>query len=65
MTGPAEGITWDQLRAEEDGPCMAAGCDVPLAAAAVVVDGHRYRLCHEDAELIPGYTPNLLEGSIA
>lgn len=64
MTGPAEGITWDQLRAD-DGLCMAAGCTVPLVAVAVVIDGPRYRLCHEDAELIPGYTSNLLEGSIA
>ncbi|MFC7582519.1 hypothetical protein ACFQYP_00920 [Nonomuraea antimicrobica] len=43
---------------------MAAGCNAPLVAAAVVIDGHRYWLCDEDAELIPGYTPNLLEGSI-
>ncbi|MEQ4717830.1 hypothetical protein [Nonomuraea sp. B19D2] len=64
MTGPAEGIAWDRLRADEHGPCMAAGCSVPLVAAAVVIDGHRYRLCDEDAELIPGYTPNLFEGTI-
>ncbi|TDD11299.1 hypothetical protein [Nonomuraea diastatica] len=64
MTGLAEGIAWDRLRADEDGPCMAAGCNVPFVAAAVVIDGHRYRLCDEDAELIPGYTPNLLDGSI-
>ncbi|MEV1167438.1 hypothetical protein [Nonomuraea sp. NPDC049784] len=58
MTGPAEGITWDRLRADEEGPCKAVGCNVALVVAAVVLDGHRYALCQEDAELIPGYTPN-------
>ncbi|MER7366003.1 hypothetical protein [Nonomuraea wenchangensis] len=63
MTGPAEGIAWDRLRPNEHGPCRAAGCKAGHAAATVIVDGHRYPVCVEDAELIPGYISNLLEGN--
>ncbi|MFI7706528.1 hypothetical protein [Nonomuraea sp. NPDC049480] len=60
MTAPAEGVTWDRLQADELGPCRAAGCKAGQAAAAVIVDGRRYPVCREDAELIPGFTPNLI-----
>ncbi|WP_188186957.1 hypothetical protein [Nonomuraea sp. SYSU D8015] len=59
-----DGITWDQLRADECGPCTAAACNIPLVVATVIIDGRRYPVCREDAELIPGFTPNLSERSV-
>ncbi|SDL75983.1 hypothetical protein SAMN05421874_128122 [Nonomuraea maritima] len=59
MTGTAEGIAWDRLSPDEHGPCKAVGCSVEEITTAVIIDGQRYPLCLEDAELIPGYTTDL------
>jgi hypothetical protein len=64
VTSPAKGIAWDRLRPDERGPCRAAGCKAGHAAATVIIDGYRYPVCVEDAELIPGYISYLLERSI-
>ncbi|GAA1624308.1 hypothetical protein GCM10009733_021220 [Nonomuraea maheshkhaliensis] len=60
---PPEGISWDRLRTDEHGPCRAAGCKSGRAAATALIDGRRYPVCVEDGELIPGFTPDLLERS--